>query len=298
MTTNLQFDIQRRIVSHMTTKSWNTIPHVSYLYEPDITDFYNEYEKFNHTSVKKISINTIMLRTIVEGLKSAPSLNATLSYHSKKIKGTLTLHENINISLPWLLPDGKMITPVIVHTENKTLTGLSSSISEMRKKISHTNIDELLYKAALQDTISELKKMHLGIIRRILAAQLGPQPMKGLTGKEKNKYYNSPEMHLSSRNLTRGTVTISNIGSIYKEQTGCFALLEIIPPQVFAVGLGAIQEKPGVYINDDGVKTIGIRKTLPMCLAFDHRAVDFSTLIPFLKTMDQIFQSPYIIYTW
>ncbi|WOO38341.1 2-oxo acid dehydrogenase subunit E2 [Anaerocolumna sp. AGMB13020] len=298
MTTNIQFDMQRRIVSHMTTKSWNTIPHVSYLYEPDITDFYNAYENFNHISSKKISFNTIMLRTIVEGIKKAPSLNATLAYHPKKIQGILTLHENINISLPWLLPDGKMITPVIVHTEDKTLSSLSSSISEMKEKISHTNINELLYKAALQDTIAELKKMHVGILRRILAAQLGPQRIKGLSGKEKVKYYNSAEMHLSSKNLTSGTVTISNIGSIYKEQTGCFALLEIIPPQVFAVGLGAIQEKPGVYINDDGVKTIGIRKTLPMCLAFDHRAVDFSSLLPFLKTMDQIFQSPDIIHSW
>lgn len=298
MTKNIQFDIQRRIVSHMTTKSWNTIPHVTYLYEPDITDYYYEYEKFNQTSEKKISFNTIMLRTIVEGLKNAPSLNATLSYYPKKTEGKLTLHENINISLPWLLPDGKMITPVIVNTEIKTLSELSSSISEMRKKISHTDINELLYKAALQDTISELKKMHLGIIRRILANQLGPQRMKGLSGKEKSKYYNSSHMHLSSRNLTSGTVTISNIGSIYKEQTGCFALLEIIPPQVFAVGLGAIQEKPGVYVKDDGIKTIGIRKTLPMCLAFDHRAVDFSSLIPFLKTLDQIFQSSDIIHTW
>ena len=34
-----EFDLQRKVVSHMTATSWKSIPHVSYLYEPDITDF-------------------------------------------------------------------------------------------------------------------------------------------------------------------------------------------------------------------------------------------------------------------
>lgn len=95
-----------------------------------------------------------------------------------------------------------------------------------------------------------------------------------------------------------GTVTISNIGSLYKEQKGSFALLEIIPPQVFAVGIGSIQERPGVYFQKNGNKEIGIRKTLPMCLVFDHRAVDFSSIIPFLKKLDEIFAKPYVIHRW
>ena len=34
------FGIQRKIVANMTTESWETIPHVSYLYEPDVTAFF------------------------------------------------------------------------------------------------------------------------------------------------------------------------------------------------------------------------------------------------------------------
>ncbi len=30
-----RFDIQRRVVSHMVTTSWQNVPHVAYLYEPD-----------------------------------------------------------------------------------------------------------------------------------------------------------------------------------------------------------------------------------------------------------------------
>jgi len=58
-----RFDLQRRVVSHITSTSWKHIPHVSYIYEPDITDFYKEFkllvgEKSNLGY--KISFNTIM----------------------------------------------------------------------------------------------------------------------------------------------------------------------------------------------------------------------------------------------
>ena len=39
------FDLQRRVVSHIVSTSWQNIPHVSFLYEPDITDFYQVYEE-------------------------------------------------------------------------------------------------------------------------------------------------------------------------------------------------------------------------------------------------------------
>ena len=35
--------IQRKIVAAMTTDSWQNIPHVCYMYEPDVTAFYKEF---------------------------------------------------------------------------------------------------------------------------------------------------------------------------------------------------------------------------------------------------------------
>lgn len=296
------FDLQRRVVSHIVSASWQNVPHVSFLYEPDITDFYQEYEelaKEKRTSGKKISFNTVMLRVIVEGLKSAPKLNSTISYHNKKVQGSLEIHDDINISIPWLLPDGKMITPVLLNAQTKTLNELSEAISELGEKIRNTNIDELLYRAALNDTISALKRFHLGVLRRALTVGIGFHRVRDLSGKAKSDYYNIPEdKRLTEKNLISGTVTVSNIGSLYKDQKGFFCLLEIIPPQIFVAGLGAVQEKPGVYADSKGEKAIGIRKILPICLAFDHRAVDFNAIVPFLKTTDQIFLKPDVIRNW
>lgn len=295
-------DLQRRMVSHMTSQSWKTIPHVSYLYEPDITDFYEEYlllAEEKRRAGKKLSFNTLMLRTVVEGLKAAPELNAEIRYSHRKDEGTLRVRSDINISIPWLLPDRRMITPVLLHAQSQTLDGLSRSIAETGERIRNTNIDELLYRAAFADTVAELKKFHLGILKRIVASQVSFHRVRGLSGKEKDAYYRIPESRrLSEENLISGTVTVSNIGSLYREQQGFFALLEIIPPQVLAVGLGAVLEKPGVFTDGGGRKQIGIRKILPMCLAFDHRAVDFSSLVPFLKRLDGIFADPQKMRKW
>ena len=43
-TNTIHFGIQRKIVSNMTAESWETIPHVTYNYEPDVTAFMREYK--------------------------------------------------------------------------------------------------------------------------------------------------------------------------------------------------------------------------------------------------------------
>lgn len=299
---SIKFDIQRRVVSHMTTTSWHHVPHVSYIYEPDITDFYNEFRTLSQgrrNAGHKITFNTIMIKTITEGLLSSPVLNSYIEYNFIKAEGTIHIADNINISIPWVLPDGRMITPVIFNAQKMSLDDISDYILCLSKKIDNTNINELLYRAAVDDTINEIKNNNISILRRILALKLSTNRVKGLTGKEKEKYYRIPEnKRLTVKDIVSGTVTVSNIGSLYKEQSGFLSLLEIIPPQVFAIGIGSIQEKPGVHISKDGYKEICIRKYLSMCLVFDHRAVDFRSVVPFIKRLDEIFAKPNIIQKW
>jgi len=294
-----EFDIQRKMVAHMTSLSWLNIPHISYLYEPDITEFYAEFKalaKEQAANARRISINTILLKVIIEGLKADPELNALLEYNLPRGRGSVTICEGINISLPWKVADGRMITPTLLHTETMNLNELSDAIANLGKKINHTNIDELIYQAVVTNTLNELKRGNFGVIHRILANLFRVNRLKG---KAKKDYYAISESErLTDSNLIAGTVTVSNIGSLYKEQKGYFGLLEIVPPQIFAIGLGAIQEKPGIFVNQDGKKEIGIRQTLPMCLVFDHRAVDFDALVPFLKKLDGIFEKPNVIREW
>ena len=123
--------------------------------------------------------------------------------------------------------------------------------------------------------------------------------MNTLHGAAKKAYESIPvEDRLTKRDIEQGTVTVSNLGSVYRAGRGAAALLEIIPPQVTAFGVGAIQDKPVVVTDAFGEKYVEARQVLPICIAFDHRALDFGDIVPFLQALDSIFENPQIMYTW
>ncbi len=241
----------------------------------------------------KLTLNTVILKIISEGLKKAPSLNAFIDYDPHKGEGSLITKNDINIAIPWLLPDGRMITPTILDCGNKSVRQISNDVAEIKRKISNTDIDELLFSAIRNDTLNEIRKFNVGIIRRIVAAKITKRPVKGLRSSEKKRYYGIPGGdRLTKDDLLSATISVSNIGSLYKNLCGYFSMLQIIPPQVFALGINALQDRPAVYMNSSGAQEVAVRKFLPLTLVFDHRAVDFSALIPFIKECDAIFANP------
>lgn len=272
-----KFSVERKLISYMTTKSWQRIPHVSYMYEPDVTDFIDEFRKLKAEDdlFKNVSINSLMLKVFSEGLKFAPKLNAHISYNQSTGEGEIRTIKDINVNMPWILPNGKMMTISINNIEEMSLYEINKYIKEdLGQKIS--NMDSKSLSKSFSD------KINFNTIDSIIS------------GERKISEDNNGE-NKSKLPLEIGTITISNIGSTYRDQRGAITLLDIIPPQVCVIGFGAILEKPGVYIDENGEKAIGIRKTLPICLAFDHRALDFGEIIPFMKKLDSIFENPNIL---
>ena len=53
VTQSIHFDIQRKIVSNMTSESWETIPHSSFIYDADVTDFMKELKALNAERAKE-----------------------------------------------------------------------------------------------------------------------------------------------------------------------------------------------------------------------------------------------------
>lgn len=300
--TTSHFGMQRKIVSHMTSESWKTVPHVTYMYEPDVTDFMKEYRILSRDSNRshKITVNTIMLKAIAEGLKAAPSLNAHIDYRDRTVRGTVTQLESIDISVPWCLPNGEMMTVNLRDVGSKSLDELAAYIADVGRRMENTDFNEAMYEVAFAETMTHLKRLHIvRVLRRLFGTKVGKHRVRTLSGKAKRAYHKIPAGdRLTKADLEQGSVTVSNIGSIYREQHGATALLEIVPPQIFAVAVGALQEKPGVYTDQNGIKQIGIRQVMPLCLAFDHRAVDFEALVPFMRTLDRLFAHPAIIHQW
>ena len=290
------FGIQRKIVANMTSESWREIPHVSYMYEADVTQLYSLYKKMNSEYRTKITFNTLILKIITEGLKAAPEMNSHINFNRRLVRGQINTFSNIDISMPTILPDGKMMTVNLRNFESRDLDEMTAYINDVTRRMENTDLTEALFSVSLNDTLKGLKKGKLvKTIYRLIGSKTGKHRVKTLTGKAKKEYEAIPETErLTAFDLEQGTVTVSNIGSTYLGQKGAMALLEIVPPQVCAFGVGAVQKKPFVTENDE----IEVRQILPICIAFDHRALDFGEIVPFMKKLDEIFENPEIIYSW
>ncbi len=294
------FDIQRKIVANMTTESWEQIPHVAYVYEADVTDLMTEFKKLRSTSKTKITLNTVLMKAIIEGLKAAPVMNSHLNYNRKLVRGELKTFEDINISMPMLLPDGRMMTVNLRDFQNKSLLAMTDYIADVTRRAENTNLNEVMFDVSLDNTITGLKQGKVKqAVSRLIGSKTGKHKVHTLHGAAKKAYYSIPEKdRLTKKDIEQGTVTISNLGSLYRGQSGYGTLIEIVPPQVCAFALGAVQDKPVVVTDKFGNKTIEARQILPITVVFDHRALDFGDVIPFLKKMDSIFAHPQVIQEW
>ena len=202
--------------------------------------------------------------------------------------------------MPMVLPNGEMMTINLHNFENKNLDEMVAYIADVNRRVANTNLDEVMFDVSLDNTLTALKQGKIKqTLYRLIGSKTGKHKVKTLSGKEKSNYYKIPENdRLTKHDIEQGTITVSNIGSVYRAQRGETCLLEIVPPQVCAIAVGAVQDKPVVVVNEAGEKEIAIRQVMPLCIAFDHRALDFGEIVPFIKRLDEIFAAPEIIHTW
>jgi len=295
------FKIARKIVSNMTAESWENIPHATMSYEADVTELIEECKRLNKISSEKITVNTVMLKIICEGLKAAPKMNCTLDFNRKLVRGTLNYHDTIDISMPMILNTGEMMTVNMHDMGNKNLAEMAKEIHRTACRANHSDMNEVMYEVSLDNTLTGLKHGKiLQTLRRLYGSKMpGRHKVTTLKGKAKKEYYSIPAAHrLTKHDIEQGTTTVSNLGSVYRAQRGQCFLLEIIPPQVSAFAVNAIQKRPVVTQDALGADKIEIRKILPITIAIDHRALDYGDCVPFFERLDEIFSNPQIIFDW
>lgn len=298
------FGIARKIVSNMTAQSWDEIPHATLTYEADVTELFKESKKLNADctdKTKKITINTVMLKIICEGLKAAPKMNTHLVFNKKLVRGTLKYFDNIDISMPMILPSGEMMTVNMHDMGSKSLSEMTEAINDTAARAKNSDMNEVMFEVSLDNTLNGLKEGKiLQAIRRLYGSKMpGKHQVKTLSGNAKKEYYSIPvSKRLTKHDIEQGTTTISNLGSIYREQKGVCALLEIIPPQTTAFAINAAQKRPTVVTDENGKDTIETRLIMPITIAIDHRALDYGDIVPFMRRLDEIFENPSVIQNW
>lgn len=295
------FGISRKIVSNMTAESWEQIPHATFGYEADVTEFVKELKKVNESATDKITINTAVMKVICEGLKMAPKMNCTLDFKRKRVRGTLNYHDNIDVSMPVILKSGLMMTVNLKDIGNKSLSEMTAQINDTVRRANNSNMDETMYQVSLNYTLEGLRKGNIiGAVNKLLGSKVpGPHKVTNLKGKAKKEYYAIPETErLTRHDIEQGTTTITNLGSVYRQHKGMGFLIEIIPPQTTAFAIDAIQRKPVVVVDENGNEKIEIRSIMPITIAIDHRALDYGDCLPFFDKLDEVFANPSVIQNW
>ena len=293
-----RFGIQRKIVANMTSEGWRTAPHCSYVFEPDLTHFIAKYKAFDNElkkDGKHVTFNTVMIKAICEALKASPNMNAHFNFEQKLVRGKITTFDQIDISMPWILPDDRMMTITMKDMGNRSLGNMTEYMAETAKKIEKTDLNEAMFQVSMNDTFEKLRKgkfLHVG--QRLFGSLTSKKHrITHLTGSAKKAYDAIPDSEkLTVSDLKQGTITISNVGSVAREHDGAVSMLIIIPPQVCAIAINAMQKKPVVVKNAEGKDEIGIKTTVPLTICFDHRVLDFGEVKPFLDALQKIFDDP------
>ncbi|MBR5426955.1 MAG: 2-oxo acid dehydrogenase subunit E2 [Clostridia bacterium] len=298
-----RFGIQRKMVAEMTSQSWKNIPHVSYIYDPDVTNFIEAYKEFNASlpEGKHVTLNTVILKAICEALKAAPQMNAHIRFEKRLVRGKITQFENIDVSMPWILPDGSMMTITMTDMGNRSLGNMTEYMAETAKKLEKTNLTQAMYSVSMNDTMEELRKgKFISVAFRLIGSKTQKRHrVTPLTGEAKKQYDAIPdEEKITKKDLKQGTITISNIGSITRGIEGSIAMLMVIPPQICAIGISAVQKKPVVKADENGNDVVATASVLPLNICFDHRALDFGDIKPFLVKLDDIFDHPEQIFVY
>lgn len=292
------FGIARKIVSNMTAESWETIPHAVISYEPEVTELLKVMKDINKdsTSETKLTLNTIMLRVIVEGLKACPVMNSHIEFNRKLVRGNVKTFKEIDISMPMVLKTGEMMTINMHDMQDKTMSQMRDAIADSVRRANNSDMNEVMFEVSLDNTLRGLKKGKIAqTINRLIGSKTGKHKVKTLTGQAKKDYYSISEKdRLTKHDIEQGTITVSNLGSVCRNWNGICTILEIIPPQVCAIAIGATQLVP--IAEQDGTVRTGYR--LPFTIAFDHRALDMGDVTPFINRLNEIFANPDVIREW
>ena len=242
-----------------------------------------------------------MMKIICEGLKAAPKMNATLDFNRKLVRGSLHYHDNIDVSMPMMLHTGEMMTVNMHDMGNKSLSEMTAAINDTVRRANNSDMNEVMFEVSLDNTINGLKEGKVGqTVYRLYGSKMpGKHKVHTLSGDAKKEYYSiSHKDRLTKHDIEQGTTTISNLGSIYRNQKGLCLLLEIIPPQTTAFAVNAIQKRPVVETNEKGEDQIVVKSILPLTIAIDHRSLDYNDCVPFFEKLDEIFADPSVILNW
>ncbi len=218
----------RRAIADTLSYTWANVPQVTQHDEADITEleqFRAEYSKKVEEAGGRLTITSIAMKVVAQGLKVFPKFNASVDADAEEIIYKKYYHISVAVDT-----DRGLLVPVIRDVDKKSILQLSVELTQLAQ--------------------------------RARDRKISPEDMLG------------------------GNFTISNLGGI-----GGTAFAPIIYwPQVAILGIARARQKP-LYLNN----MLQPRIILPLSLSYDHRIIDGTDGLRFLRWIVEALERPFTL---
>lgn len=298
--------LRDKMMSNALVSSQRNTPGVACSYEADITRLLAVFEDLKKSCGYRLTLNALMTKILVEGLKEVPRLNAHFLYNHLSTSGRLIIKKHIDVSMAVCLDENKTFQIKIMHLEDKTLQETALLIEDAKRRLENTDLNDLMYEVSRQRLIGELTHGRIltpfcqavnacfGKGKVIHLSQSLKSDFLKLTGK---KPFYAPD-GLRPEELNEGSVCFTNWGTLYDNLNTNITYVPPVYPQVFLFGVSRTREKEYVFKDENGNLQLGTKKILPLTLVFDHKIGGAADIMPFIRKLDEIFENPEIILTW
>ena len=298
--------LRDKMASNALVNSQRNIPGVACNYDADITRLLEVFEKLKNDCGYRLTLNALMTKILVEGLKEAPRLNAHFIYNHLATAGKLIIKKHIDVSMAICLDEDKTFQIKIMHLEDKTLKETALLIEDAKRRLEKTDLDDVMFEVSRQRLIGELTHGRiLSPVCQTVCANVGKGKVNNLAKSLKSDFlkiigkkpYYNPE-GLRPEELNEGSVCFTNWGTLYDNLNANITYVPPIYPQMFMFGVGRTKDMEHVYKDENGNLQLTTKKILPLSLIFDHKIGGAADIMPFIRKLDEIFENPEIILTW
>lgn len=283
----------------------NSAP-VCSVYDADVTALCEALDRLRGQCDYRLTLNAVMLKILVEGLKAAPRLNAHYYYNHLATAGRLVIKKDINVSMAICKKDGETFQMKLMRLQDKSLKEIALVAESARERLETADLSEAMFEVSRQRILGEISKGRLitpwiqaitasvGKGKVIYLSETLKSDFLKLTGKKPFE----PNCGIKVEELNEGTVCFTNWGAICPDTNLNIVSGPLLYPQVFLFSVGRLREEKYAYEDAEGNVRIGTKKILPLGLNFDHKIGGAYELMPFIKKLDEIFESPEVMCEW
>ena len=119
----------RKITADNTTRSWQTIPHVTQFDNADVTaleDFRQKFGKRVEKAGGKLTVTAMLLKIVARALETFPRFNASLDSQTKEI--VYKHYVNVGVAVD---TDRGLLVPVVKDVDKKSITDLALELADV-----------------------------------------------------------------------------------------------------------------------------------------------------------------------